>query len=85
MRECFRLFGYPDIQIRIFRIFGPDGHIFEAIKMKLYMSHLLGDADVLHFSDIPISEFGFFGYLTVKVSILKPLKTKNTLETIFFF
>ena len=42
--------------------------------MKLSMSHPLGDVGVLHFSDIPISEFGFFGYLTVKVAILKPLK-----------
>ena len=59
------LFGYPDIRIRIFRIFVPQSHILRAGTVKLGMNdHLMG-ANVLGYPDIRISAFEIFGFFRI--------------------
>ena len=67
--RCFRQFGYPDIRIRIFRIFGPQSHILRARTLKLCMNDHLMNADDFGHTDIRISTSGFFGYLPPTAAI----------------
>ena len=47
--------GYPDIRIRIFRIFGSNIAILKARKLELGMGDHLKGANVLGYLDIRIS------------------------------